>query len=398
MEKDVKRRKPKGMRPDKRIQVTLTIGIREDGSPLKKSFYGKTRTEANEKRDEYKRRQSLGIASEKDMTVARWVDTCLDLYRQNVNAHYRKEDSVPYERLKKEIGRIRVSDVREADLQKLLNAFAESKSYSSTSKYYHAIRLVFSKARRNKMIIDDPSEGLTMPRCEKGTHRALDRAEIDCILTNWDKHRCGIWAMLMLLGGLRRGEMIALDWRNVDMDKRIIHIREVAVMDSNRSYIEERAKTEAGVRTIPMSAPLWECLNSLNYRSGLVCVSASGKQITKSAFKRGWTGYNLAMERILNGEPAEQQGRRVDIEKRRRTYSALGRQYITFSVQAHDLRHTFATALYDAGVDVKSAQYYLGHSDIRMTMDLYTHISKEREKEQREKLVSFLDGWTKKDV
>ena len=68
-----------------------------------------------------------------------------------------------------------------------------------------------------------------------------------------------------------------------------------------------------------------------------------------------------------------------------------------FSIKAHDLRYTFATALYDAGIDVKSAQYYLGHSDVRTTMNIYTQLSYERKKISRAQLISFLDNWLKKD-
>lgn len=110
------------------------------------------------------------------------------------------------------------------------------------------------------------------------------------------------------------------------------------------------------------------------------------------------------MTRILNNEEVDQKGKRKDIEEKR---PAKGKPKVVsdsvpdspekerkvFRFQPHDLRHTFATALYDAGVDVKSAQYYLGHADIRVTMDLYTHLSEEREKKSRAVLISFLDGW-----
>ena len=64
-----------------------------------------------------------------------------------------------------------------------------------------------------------------------------------------------------------------------------------------------------------------------------------------------------------------------------------------FSFTAHDLRHTYATALYDAGVPVKAAQYFLGHADIRITLELYTHLSKERESASRLQMVKYLDKW-----
>ena len=392
-QQQVKTRKKKGERKDRRIQVTLTVGVKPDGSPDRKSFYGKTRTEANRKRDEYKAKMALGIVDSK-ITVAEWVDVCLRLYRTNVNPAYVKGDSIPYNRLKATLGKKLVSEVREADLQAMMNTL-DGTSSSNIKKHYQAFFRVFEKARTNRLIFINPAEGLDIPEGTKGSHRALERWETDCILKNWNQHRCGLWAMLMLLCGLRRGEMMALRWENIDMEKKQLRVREVAVIASNKSKIEERAKSLSGLRILPICGPLWEALNTVpaDKRTGLVCVSAKGEQISGSAFDRGWDGFNLAMQRILNGEPVKQQGRRETLESKIAKAEKEGRQYIIFDTLAHDLRHTFATALYDADVPVKAAQYYLGHADVRMTLDLYTHLSQEREKTSRSQIVDFLDGW-----
>lgn len=397
-QQQVKTRKKKGERKDRRIQVTLTIGVKPDGSPERKSFYGKTRTEANRKRDEYKAKMAIGIIDSK-ISVADWVDTCLRLYRTNVNPAYAKGDAVPYNRLKAALGKKQVAEVREADLQALINKL-DGTSSSNIKKYYQAFFRVFEKARTNRLIFINPAEGLDLPEGTKGTHRALERWETDCILKNWNQHRCGLWAMLMLLCGLRRGEMMALRWENIDMEKKQLRVREVAVIASNKSKIEERAKSISGLRVLPICGPLWEALNTVpaDKRIGLVCVSAKGEQISGSAYDRGWDGFNLAMQRILNGEPVVQQGRRETLETKIAKAEKEGRQYIIFDTLAHDLRHTFATALYDADVPVKAAQYYLGHADVRMTLDLYTHLSQEREKTSRSQIVDFLDGWLDNSV
>lgn len=395
MDTKQKARKRKGERKDNRIQVTYTDGYRQDGKPNRISFYGKTRKEAEEKRNAYKARLSAGVVSN-NITVAEWIDTCLSQYRQRVNKAYVKNDAVPYNRLKKAIGSMKVTDVREVTLQECLNA-VEGMSDSTIKKYHQAICKVFEKARKNRIIADDPAEFLEPPNGTKGSHRALERWESECIMNNWDQHRAGIWAMLMLLCGLRRGEMMALRWENIDMDNKQLTVCEVAVVETNKTTIEERAKSIAGIRTLPICAPLWDALNKTpaEKRSGLVCLSAQGDQISESAFERGWSGFCLAMQRILNDEDPIQQGRRKKLEDKIKEANEQGKEYKLFNVRAHDLRHTFATALYDAGVPVKAAQYYLGHADIRMTLDLYTHLSQEREKASRSQLVTFLDGWLK---
>lgn len=345
------KKKQKGLRSDNRVQVTLTVGRKPDGSPDRKSFYGATWTEADQARQDYKLKMKMGLVVDRQQTVSEWVDTCLSLYRQNVDEAYINNDAVPYKRLKNAIGRMKVADVHEADLQKLLNDVKDM-SYSTVSKYYQAIRLVFDRARRNKMIFDNPAENLQMPKCERGSHRALERWETDCIMQNWSQHRCGTWAMLMLLCGLRRGEMMALTWDNVDMKKHLLSVKQVAVIKSNKSKIADRAKTEAGIRELPICQPLWDCLNAVpeDKRTGFVCTMTDGNQITGSGFSRGWNGFNLAMQRILNNEPVVQQGRRVKLEQRIEDASKNGREYILFSVLAHDLRHTFATALYEVHI------------------------------------------------
>lgn len=392
MSEDKQRRKKKGERKDGRVQVTLTTGMDERGRPIRKSFFGRSRAEACRKRDEYKVKMAIGIVDNR-VTVGEWVDTCLRLYRQNVDPAYINNDAVPYKRLKKDLGRMMVADVREADLQASLNKM-EGMSISSIEKYFYALNLVFGKARANKIIPDNPAEGLTIPRGTKGTHRILERWEIACVMDNWQRHRCGLWAMLMLLCGLRRSEMMGLRWDNVDLEHRKITVCEVAVISSNQTKLANRAKSPAGLRVLPICRPLLLALESVpeEKRVGHVCQSASGDRMTQSAFDSGWKSYCYTMELLANGEEP-QPGSHETKEERRLRIESDKKKYITFSVLAHDLRHTFATALYDAGVPVKAAQYYLGHSDIRMTLDLYTHLSTEREKASRSQMVNFLDNW-----
>ena len=397
MSEEKKTRKRKGERADGRIQVTYTDGYRSDGKPNRISFYGKTRDEAIKKREEYRSGKKSTINGS-DLTLAEWVDQFKGTYRSKVNKSYLHIDDVPYNRLCNDLGERTLSFIREIDLQNSLNKVS-GMSDSTIDKYYQAIRRVFLRAYKNGLIDSNPATDLIIPEGTHGTHRALERWEVDCILTNWHQHRCGIWAMLMLLAGLRRGELMALKWENINLDENYLTVCEVAVIRKNASYIEQRAKSEAGIRVIPICAPLRDALCTFpeHNRSGLICVSAKGKRNTESSFSRGWEGFNLAMQRIMNGEPVCQAGRRKSLETKIRESKENNREYILFNVRAHDLRHTFATALFDAGVPAKAAQYYLGHADIRITLDLYTHFSQEKERKTRSQITGFLDGWLKLD-
>lgn len=395
---DKPKRKRKGERPDGLIQVSLQIGYKPDGRPDRKYFYGHSRAEAERKRDAYKAERAIGAQYGSDITVQEWVAIFKQTYRTRVNEAYLKTDDVPYNRLVKKLGKMRVVDVRETDLQKALNEMA-GMSFSTVDKYRQAIKRVFEKARKNKIISENPAEDLILPTYEKGSHRALEKWEVELILANWNNEatHAGLWVMLMLLCGLRRGEMMALNWDNVDLINRTLKVCEVAVIQSNRTIIEQRAKTDAGLRIIPICQALYAALASVpeTEREGLVCLSAKGKLLTESAVSRGLETFCRVLERILNGEPASQRGRRTDVEKKKaaKEKKLPAKERKQFNFTAHDLRHTYATALYDAGVPVKAAQYFLGHADIRITLDLYTHLSKERETASRNQFVEYLDSW-----
>ena len=399
------------------VVIYGSYGRDKNGKRIRKKFTGATEGEALVKRAAYEQERALGIPDFSErITVAEWVEMWKTTYKSGLHGTNKQTYDSAIARLLQDVGPMRMATVRNIHLQNSLMKMA-GMSESAAIKYRMVLQQIFKKARQNKIIRDDPAEELELPDATNGEgHRALVRWETELITENWMEHRTGVWMMIMLYAGLRRSEMIALNWDSVDLEARTINVHRAAEIVSNQSVIKELTKTEAGKRVVPICDPLYEALSSIpkKKRSGQVCLSAHGKQISQSAFDRGIDGFNVAMERILNGEPVSQQGRRRDVEKRkqeqetahltledRRTLeerlAEKQKQRKRFSIKAHDLRYTFATAMYDAGIDVKSAQYYLGHSDVRTTMNVYTQLSDERKKVSRAQLVTFLDNWLKKD-
>lgn len=387
------------------MSVYGSYGRDKFGRRIRKKFTGKTEAEALLKRATYEKERALGIPEYSDsITVSEWVEMWRRTYKTQLRGTNKQTYDSAISRLLEDVGSMHMASIRNIHLQNSLMKLA-GKSESATTKYRMVLQQIFKKARQNRIIREDPAEELELPKAKQGEgHRALERWETEHITDNWTEHRTGVWIMIMLYAGLRRSEMIALDWDSVDLNGRNIYVHRAAEILSNQSVVKELTKTEAGKRTVPICNPLYEALSSIpkKKRKGPVCLSAHGKQISQSAFDRGMEGFNTAMERILNGEPPNQQGRRPkritveDLQKRAEESLDQQKNRKTFSIKAHDLRYTFATALYDAGVDVKSAQYYLGHSDVRTTMNIYTQLSEERKNISRKQMITFLDSWLDK--
>jgi len=364
--------------------LSVELGHDETGRRKRKYFYGATRLEAERKRDEYLETVK-GRRPRADMTLSQWIDTYLDIYPSGANPLYASQHAVPYNHLRAALGERQLSAIRESDLQAFVNSLS-GKSQSTISKQIQAIKKVFAKARKNRHIDEDPSEDLIAPRAVKGTHRALTRDEVRLILRYWNApgNYPGLWMMIMLFAGLRRGEMMALDWSAVDMAGRTLTVSQVGVIHHNAFVVEQRAKSAAGLRVIPMPTPLYDALDTVPQaqRQGFVCLSQHGSPLTESSIRHGLSHFCTVMTHILSDEAVNPS------------------RPSKLSFRLHDLRHTYCTMLFVAGVDVKTAAYLMGHGDISVTMRIYTHLTSERKAESTAEFMSYIDSFSpdKKDA
>lgn len=371
------------------------LGYGKDGQRIRKVFSAKTLRAARQLRSDYIAELERGMPQDAEaMTVYEWCERWMEVYRSDLSESNRASYNAQISRIKDDLGGMRLRDVNNIDVQRSLNGM-RGMSTSAISKYKMVICQLFRTAQQNKYIRDNPTLDLRIPEGTYRGHRALERWESALITTCYSQHRAGIWAMLMLYAGLRRGEMIALQWDAVDLAARTIRVERAATLISNRTTVRSGAKTQAGLRVLPICNVLYDALVAERHKadadtSPYVCRSARGVMLSPSAYSRGWESFNATMTRLANGLELNIDGNMRGVRTDRDTPSDDMRK---FDIDAHDLRYTFATALYDAGVDVKSAQYYMGHDDIRMTIDLYTQLSRERENSARAKVTNFLDGW-----
>lgn len=150
------------------------------------------------------------------------------------------------------VGHLKLTEVRDLHLQTILNTQA-GRSYSHVSKLRMVMQELFRQARRSRILLYDPAEGLQLPESVKGTHRPITNQERRHILALAQTHPSGLWVLTILYTGLRPGETAALLWKDIDFARNEIHVYK-AVESGTRAI--KAPKTPAGVRDIPMRPEL----------------------------------------------------------------------------------------------------------------------------------------------
>ncbi len=335
---------------------------------------GKTEAEALERLGELKASLKRGDRTiNESSTVDRWYKEWKSLYKENAGLTEKSlsmYDQKYLNYIKPAIGKMKVKDVRDVHLQRLLNEQA-GMSFSHVSKVRLVLRELFSRARKSRLIVFDPSEDLMLPENKKRSRRAITDFEREHILKVAETHQAGLWVKIALYAGLRPGEAAALQWKDIDFSANEIHIYKA--IESGNNNIKD-TKTEAGARDIPIHSAL---LPSLTAAKGdpfaPVLPNSKGNYQDADTMARRWRSFKRAL----------------DISMGAKVY----RNQIVESVVAEDLvpyclRHTFCTDLEEAGVPINIAKVLMGHSDISVTANIYTH----KRQHVLHKEISRLDG------
>lgn len=257
--------------------------------------------------------------------------------------------------IKPVIGHMKLRDVRDTHLQRILNGQA-GKSLSHVKKLRMVMMEMFGQARRSRLIAYDPAECLMLPAATQGKRRSITEEERAAILDVAERHRAGLYILTLLYTGMRPGEAAALNWVDVDFKENVIRIHAAKESGSDRI---KGPKTAAGVRTIPIHASLRERLLTARGKPfDPVFKTGAGNRHNEGSLRRLWTGFRRELDIQLGAE--------------------LKRNQIVVSVVAPDLtpyclRHTFATDCFRAGVPLETVRWMLGHEDISTTANIYEH-------------------------
>lgn len=327
-------------RSDGLIQRQVTINGK------RKVFYGKSERELNKKIAEHKEEAARGrLFSE---VAEEWWEKHEKTLAPNTLKGYRPA----LKRCIEEFGNTSIKKITAKGIELFIQRFAKrGHAQKTVTTQLLIIRMLCEHAVIEGDIEYNPALPVNVPRFLKKERRETPTEQEIEIVKNSINEPFGLFAFFILYTGCRRGEALAMTYGDINKQNGTISVNKSVYHISNTPHIKT-PKTAAGTRTIILLDILKNNLPD-GKKNELLFPNSKGELMTEGQARNKWKEY----------------------------LAATGLQ-----ITPHQLRHAYATILFDAGVDDKDAQELLGHANISTTRDIYTHISKSRFEKTAQKL------------
>ncbi len=371
-------------REDKRYEKKITVGRNFDGSLNRISVYAATQKELESKVAEIKVQIEQGIYLSSDTALfGKIAENWIEHFKPTISEKMRLRYKGIIKGKLQPLAEMRVRDLRPMHLQVIINEMAkDGYAQKSMQMVKQTASQILDLAMQNDLVYRNVFEKIKVPHVDAEERQPITEEQRELILNTWEGHRMGVPALIMLYCGLRRGELLALLWTDIDFKAKTLSVSKAADMPTNATTVK-KPKTKAGTRIVPIPDAIMPALLRARREaiSMYVCPAMhTGDIMSAQAYTEAWSSYMHYLNLCAGGRDKV------------RTKNENGKVCFIPAVQAmepftaHQLRHSYATMLYDADVDVKTAQKLLGHADFSVTMKIYTHLSTEKESAGIEKL------------
>jgi len=353
---------------DGRYRAKITVGHDADGKPIVKYASGKTKKELEAAKEELRRAFVTGaIQAQRDVLFNVYALEWYEAYKKKALSESSRAcyASIFNAHILPAFSGRQLRAITAVELQSFLNSKA-GMSVSSLGYMKSILIGIYRTAYTHGIVDRDPTIGLTKPRAKKESKRALTKAETAASLKVGWEHPEGLLLLILYYTGLRIGEVLGLQWGDYDAKARTISVRRD--IDFRTNSVGE-LKTDYSRRVVPVPDELARALDPVRGLKGVFILQSPETHsfLSQSTYKRRWA---RLMKAMIDADPT------IEAED--------GRSILT----PHYYRHNYASVLYNAGVDILSAQKYLGHSDVKTTLQIYSHLADETTDANAEKVKS----------
>lgn len=347
-------------RKDGKWVGALTIGFDGKGKQKRKYYYGKTKKEVQEKLVKALHLQQKGqltLKSLENITVEKWLDTWLVDYKQNA---VKPRTLLSYKNtielyINPNLGNMQLKSLTTNQIQKAVNNLSLKVSPRTVQYSITILRQALKQALLEGYIFSNPALHISLPRVVTGQIKALNKQEVEKVFAVIENPIHYVIYFTLLSTGIRRGEILALRWQDIDLKKRIISINYAVTKNRKGEWVVDTPKTQNSIRSFSISAELASMLKKHQVEQN--------KQILQAGSLYNNQDFIYCKD---NGE-------RYNPDHITRRYKKYCKKVGIYS-NLHELRHTFATFALQSGMDITTVSKMLGHQNVTTTLNTYSHL------------------------
>lgn len=351
-------------RPNGTYQATIYTGRDSDGKPLKPEYVTKpTMRECKAAAREIEQAiEDRNYSNIPNMTVTSWIEKWFELNEGRLSpstyALYKTYYKKHYEPF---FGVIRLSKLTEIKIKEFMNLKLKTLKQASVRRMMSPLKVMLYDAMKHK----SPARDIKLPLEEKYTVRVLTEEEMQQIHDAVRGTRDEPIVLLAAWCGLRRGEVFALKWNDIDWELGTLRVDESYCVNEKNLYEDKRPKSENGIRTVPVPEDLLKLLENMKKAKFAKVESTDG--VKKKGGKPDQVGTN---HRIFDMRPD--------------SYSSYWAEFVRDNnlpkIRFHDLRHYHASWLYHKKIPDIIAARMMGH-DVHILKSTYQHLGLDKQVE-----------------